>query len=85
MLGVRRRAVARRLRQGATNPPRPAAKAEEAAGDETLAAGLDQNAKLAAAVKAAGLDADARRAGPLYRAGPDDAAFGKLPPGALDS
>ncbi len=59
--------------------------AAEAAGDDTLAAGLGNNAKLAAAAKAAGLEATLAGPGPYTLLAPSDAAFDKLPAGAVDT
>ena len=59
--------------------------AAEAAGDDTLAAGLDDGTRLGAAVKAAGLGATLAGPGPYTLLAPGDAAFGKLPAGALDT
>ena len=61
----------------------PAAK--EAAGDETLAKGIPADSKMGAALKAAGLDATLAGPGPYTVIAPDDAAFGKMPAGALDT
>ena len=54
------------------------ANAAEAAGDETLATALGENAKFAAAVKAAGLEATLAGPGPYTLLAPSDAAFEKL-------
>lgn len=59
--------------------------AAEAAGDTTIASGLGHNAKLAAAAKAAGLEATLAGPGPYTVLAPSDAAFDKLPAGALDT
>ena len=67
--GLRRGAGADRVRQGRRGQQPTSEKAAEAAGDKTLATGLGDNAKFAAAIKAAGLDGDARRADALHRAG----------------
>lgn len=61
----------------------PAAK--EAAGDKTLAKGISPDSKMGAALKAAGLDATLAGPGPYTVLAPDDAAFGKMPAGALDT
>ncbi len=61
----------------------PAAK--EAAGDETLAKGVAADSKMGAALKAAGLDATLAGPGPYTVLAPDDAAFDKMPAGALDT
>ena len=58
--------------------------AKKAAGDETIAAGLGDAAKFAAAAKASGLDATLAGPGPYTVLVPTDAAFGKMPSGALD-
>jgi len=55
------------------------------AGDKTIAAGLDQNSSFFKAAKAAGLDATLAGPGPYTVIVPDDAAFGKLPQGTMDS
>jgi uncharacterized surface protein with fasciclin (FAS1) repeats len=59
-------------------------KAAEAAGDKTLAAGLGDNAKFAAAIKQAGLDGALAGPTPYTVLAPSDAAFAKLPAGTLD-
>lgn len=59
--------------------------AADAAGDDTLAAGIDSKSKLAAAAKAAGLEATLAGPGPYTLLAPDDAAFAKLPAGTLDT
>ena len=59
--------------------------AADAAGDATLAVGLDANSKLAAAAKSAGLEATLAGPGPYTLLAPSDAAFDKLPAGALDT
>lgn len=59
--------------------------AAEAAGDETLATGIEPGSKLGAALKAAGLDATLAGPGPYTVVAPDDAAFEKLPAGTLDT
>jgi uncharacterized surface protein with fasciclin (FAS1) repeats len=61
----------------------PAAK--EAAGGDTLAKGIAPDGKLGAALKAAGLDATLAGPGPYTVLAPDDAAFAKMPAGALDT
>ena len=62
-----------------------AGKAKDASGDKTISASLDQNGKFFAAAKAAGLDATLAGPGPYTVLIPDDAAFAKLPAGALDT
>ena len=66
-------------------PAAATANAAEAAGEDTLATGLGANAKLVAAAKAAGLEATLAGPGPYTLLAPSDAAFDKLPPGALDT
>ena len=60
-------------------------KAAEAAGDKTLATGLGDNAKFAAAIKAAGLEGALAGPTPYTLLVPSDAAFDKLPAGAVDT
>jgi len=59
--------------------------AKEAAGDKTIAAGLGDASKFAAAAKQAGLDATLAGPGPYTVLVPTDAAFEKMPAGALDT
>ncbi|MEO6580070.1 MAG: fasciclin domain-containing protein [Sphingomicrobium sp.] len=60
--------------------------ARDAAGDKTIASGLgDGDRKFADAAKAAGLDATLAGPGPYTVLVPTDAAFDKLPAGALDT
>lgn len=59
--------------------------AREAAGDETLAEGLAGDRSFAEAAKAAGLDRTLAGPGPYTVLVPVDAAFDKLPAGALDA
>lgn len=69
-----------------TDQPKPTSeKAAEVAGDKTLATGLGDNAKFAAAVKAAGLEAVLAGPTPYTVLVPNDAAFAKLPAGAADA
>ena len=63
----------------------PTEAAEKAAGGETLAAGLGDATKFAAAAKASGLDATLGGPGPYTVLVPTDAAFDKMPSGALDT
>ena len=66
--------------------PKPTSeKAAEAAGDKTLATGLSGNPKFAAAIKAAGLEAALAGPTPYTLLVPNDAAFDKLPAGAVDT
>ena len=58
--------------------------AAAAAGDETLAEGLDKAPRLAAAIKAAGLEPALAGPTPYTLLAPGDAAFDKLPPGELE-
>jgi len=59
--------------------------AKEAAGDQTIAAGLGVATKFAAAAKSTGLDSTLAGPGPYTVLVPSDAAFDKLPAGALDT
>jgi uncharacterized surface protein with fasciclin (FAS1) repeats len=59
--------------------------AKEAAGDKTIAAGINQNSRFFQAAKSAGLDATLAGPGPYTVLVPDDAAFGKLPKETTDS
>lgn len=58
--------------------PETSKEASKAAGDQTIAAGLDQNSKFAQAAKAAGLDATLANPGPYTVLVPNDAAFAKV-------
>lgn len=62
----------------------PTDAAKDAAGDSTIAAGLGDASKFAAAAKASGLDATLSGPGPYTVLVPTDAAFAKMPAGALD-
>ena len=53
--------------------------------DKTIAASLDQNSRFFQAAKAAGLDATLNGSEPYTVLVPDDAAFGKLPPGTTEN
>ena len=65
--------------------PKPTSeKAAEAAGDKTLAAGLGETERFAAAIRQAGLEAALAGPTPYTVLAPDDAAFDKLPGGTLD-
>ncbi len=66
-------------------PAATSEKAIEAAGAKTLAAGLGDNAKFAAAIKAAGLEGALAGPTPYTVLVPSDAAFDKLPAGAVDT
>jgi uncharacterized surface protein with fasciclin (FAS1) repeats len=59
--------------------------AKKAAGEQTIAAGLDQNSRFFAAAKSAGLDATLAGPGPYTVLVPDDAAFAKLPKATIDA
>ena len=59
--------------------------AKEAAGGQTIAAGMNQQGRFFAAAKAAGLDATLGGPGPYTVLVADDAAFGKLPAGTADN
>jgi uncharacterized surface protein with fasciclin (FAS1) repeats len=58
--------------------------AAEAAGNQTIAAGLDQNGRFFQAARAAGLDATLAGPGPYTVLVPTDDGFGKLPQGRFD-
>ncbi len=58
--------------------------AKNAAGGQTIAAGLDQNSRFFQSAKSAGLDATLAGPGPYTVLVPDDAAFGKLPAGTTE-
>jgi len=68
----------------AQKPAPTSEQAAEAAGDQTLATGLGQNAKFAAAIKSAGLEGALAGPTPYTLLVPSDAAFDKLPAGAAD-
>ena len=59
--------------------------AKDAAGGQTIAAGINQQSRFFAAAKAAGLDATLGGPGPYTVLVADDAAFGKLPAGTADN
>lgn len=61
------------------------AAAVKKAGDTTIAAGLNQQGRFFTLAKAAGLDATLAGPGPYTVFVPEDAAFDKLPAGAVDS
>jgi uncharacterized surface protein with fasciclin (FAS1) repeats len=66
----------------------PALKSEaarEAAGGKTIADALGEDGRFAVAAKATGLDATLAGPGPYTVLVPSDAAFDKLPAGALDT
>jgi uncharacterized surface protein with fasciclin (FAS1) repeats len=63
----------------------PTENAQEAAGKDTLATGLGDATKFAEAAKAAGLDATLGGPGPYTVLVPTNAAFDKMPAGALDT
>jgi len=67
------------------NPAAPTAESAKAAGDDTIAKGLPGGSKFGEAVKAVGLDATLAGPGPYTVLAPNDAAFDKLPAGALDT
>lgn len=69
----------------AGQPGAPSGEAKEAAGGQTIAAGLDQKSRFFAAAKAAGLDATLGGPGPYTVLVADDAAFAKLPAGTADN
>ena len=63
----------------------PSGDAKEAAGAKTIAAGINQDSRFFAAAKSAGLDATLAGPGPYTVLVADDAAFGKLPAGTVDT
>ncbi len=63
----------------------PSGEAKDAAGGQTIAAGINQQSRFFAAAKAAGLDATLGGPGPYTVLVADDAAFGKLPGGTADN
>ena len=69
----------------AGNAAAPTENAAEAAGEDTIGAGLADGSKFAAAAKAAGMEATLAGPGPYTVLAPNDAAFDKLPAGALDT
>jgi uncharacterized surface protein with fasciclin (FAS1) repeats len=69
----------------ASNVSATAPSAKEAAGDKTLGEGIAGDSKLGAALKSTGLDATLAGPGPYTVLAPDDAAFDKMPAGALDT
>ena len=71
--------------QGSDNAATPTANAANAAGGDSIATGLGNDSKFAAAAKAVGLDATLAGPGPYTVLVPTDAAFDKLPAGALDT
>jgi uncharacterized surface protein with fasciclin (FAS1) repeats len=73
--------------QAASNGPAnvQTPQAQKAAGDKTIAAGLDQNSKFMAAAKAAGLDQTLAGPGPYTVFVPTDQAIGQAPAGTFDT
>ena len=69
----------------ADNAAAPTEQATKAAGEDTIGSGVAKGSKFEAAVKAAGLDATLAGPGPYTVLIPADAAFEKLPAGALDA
>ncbi|MGE5561799.1 MAG: fasciclin domain-containing protein [Bacillota bacterium] len=75
-------------KNGGNNAAAPDAqtpKAEKAAGNKTIASGLDQNSKFMAAAKAAGLDQTLAGPGPYTVFVPTDQAIGSAPAGTFDT
>ena len=68
---------------GSKAPETQTKEAEKAAGNKTIAAGLDANSKFMATAKAAGLDQTLAGPGPYTVFVPDDAAFSSAPAGTL--
>lgn len=69
---------------GAGNGSVQTSEAADAAGDKTVAAGLDANGRFMAAAKAAGLDQTLAGPGPYTVIVADDAAYDALPAGTYD-
>lgn len=65
--------------------PAASENAASAAGDNTIASGLEEGSTFAAAAKASGLDATLAGPGPYTVLVPRDEAFQQLPAGALDT
>jgi uncharacterized surface protein with fasciclin (FAS1) repeats len=70
--------------EGSESAAKGAAAVKEA-GATTIAAGLDQKSRFFTLAKSAGLDATLAGPGPYTVFVPNDAAFDKLPAGAVDS
>lgn len=71
--------------QGGNEAVAPTEAADKAAGGETIAAGLGDATKFAEAVKASGLEATLAGPGPYTVLVPTNAAFDKMPAGAMDT
>ncbi len=69
----------------ADEPEATSEQAADAAGDKTLATGLEATPKFAAAIKSAGLEGALAGPTPYTLLAPNDAAFDALPAGALDT
>jgi len=69
---------------GNAPPSAQTPKAQKAAGNKTIASGLDQNGKFMAAAKAAGLDQTLAGPGPYTVFVPTDAAINGAPAGTFD-
>jgi uncharacterized surface protein with fasciclin (FAS1) repeats len=89
MLGLAASALALAACDNAKKADEPGAAqtgdAKKAAGDKTIASGLDQNSRFFQAAKSAGLDATLAGPGPYTVLVPDDAAFAKLPKESTDA
>lgn len=70
---------------GNGGPSAQTPKAQKAAGDKTIAAGLAPNSQFMAVAKAAGLDQTLAGPGPYTVFVPDDAAFSGAPAGTFDT
>ena len=70
---------------GNASPDAQTPAAEKAAGNKTIAAGLDANGQFMAAAKAAGLDQTLAGPGPYTVLVPDDAAFSSAPAGTFEA
>jgi len=69
----------------ASAPEAQTPKAQKAAGNKTIASGLDQNSKFMAAAKAAGLDQTLAGPGPYTVFVPTDQAIAAAPAGTFDT
>jgi uncharacterized surface protein with fasciclin (FAS1) repeats len=71
-------------RNGKGPEPAQTPKAQKAAGNKTIAAGLQPTSRFMTVAKAAGLDQTLAGPGPYTVFVPDDAAFGSAPAGTFD-
>jgi len=83
-LGAAALALAACAQEGSNNvTPAETGEAGEAAGEQTIAASVDQNSRFFQAAKAVGLDATLEGPGPYTVLVPTDAAFGEVEEGVL--